>query len=315
MFSASSLNCVPATVLSYVLCSAGVAVELSGLGGDQRLRLLVGEGMVQERVEQQRALLRRLVLGQGHRVERLDVTDQGGVGLALPDLLVQGDHVGNRAGIGADHRQRGLAGLGLGAQARQVLDIGEHGGHPGLDVGRVGTADPGGQRLDPGRRDAGGAVRAVQAAGLGQGRDPGRLVALILQRLHQPGDLLSENGELRHAAELVRAVDRRPDLQAAEDQPHEQGQDDHGDQPGGHRPVLQGQPARTGEVGGLGLGGVLVGAVGARSGARHPMVSHRRCPRWLRALSSRGTVDPPGPTTSGCTNLGCRNFKCETPQL
>ena len=40
-----------------------------------------------------------------------------------------------------------------------------------------------------------------RAAGAAAGDDPGRLVAFVLQGLHQDGDLLPEAGELRHAAE------------------------------------------------------------------------------------------------------------------
>src|SRR6185437_17095777 len=70
--------------------------QLLGLRGGQRLLYLVREDLLAERVEQERALLRGLVLGQRQRVERLDVAGQAGVRRALGDLAVEGDHVGDR---------------------------------------------------------------------------------------------------------------------------------------------------------------------------------------------------------------------------
>ena len=61
----------------------------------------------------------------------------------------------------------------------------------------------------------------------------------VLQRLDQASDLLPEVGELRHAAESGRAVNRRRYPQAAEDQAHDQRHHDHRDQPPRHRPVPQ----------------------------------------------------------------------------
>ena len=78
--------------------------------------------------------------------------------------------------------------------------------------------------------------------------DPGRLVAFVLQGLHQASDLLPEAGELRHAAESGGAVNRRRYPQAAEDQAHDERQHDHGDQPPRHRPVPQRQRLRTREA-------------------------------------------------------------------
>ena len=218
---------------------------LNGHGGRQRLLLAVREKLLRKGIEQERALLGGLVLGQRQRVERLNVVGQTGVGGALRDLGVQGEHVGDGSRVGRDHRQRGLAGLGRAAQLPEMVDNGQHGGHPGLDVRREGAADGGGLPPDAGGRGVRRAVpvrqrRLRRRGGAGEGDDPGRLVPLVLQGLDQAGDLLSEVGELRHPAKLGRAAGRRRHPQATEDQAHDQRQHDNGDQAPRHRPVLQG---------------------------------------------------------------------------
>jgi hypothetical protein len=256
-----------------VLCSAGVAVVLNAVSSTSSCDSALVRACCSKSAKI--FCLRGLVLGQGQRVERLDVADQAGVGGTLRDQVVQGDHVVDRGPVVGDHRQRGLAGLGRVLQLGVVVDHGEHGGHLGLDVRRVGPADPGGQRPDPGRRGVGGGVPVLESPGIGDGQQPGRFVALVLQGLHEAGDLLPEGGELRHMAEFVGAVGGRHHPQAPEDQAHEQGQHDHRDQAGGHRPVPQGQRPRAGEMGGRRFDSVLAGVTGARCGARHPVVSHR----------------------------------------
>src|SRR5258708_2470384 len=82
-------------------------------------------------------------------------------------------------------------------------------------------------------------VPALKGLGIVDRNASARLVTFVLQGLHQAGDLLSEVGELRHAAELGCTVGRGRDPQAAEDQAHGERQDEHREQPPRHRPVPQ----------------------------------------------------------------------------
>ena len=212
-------------------------IEFLGQRGGQRLLLAITEELICERVEEERALLGGLVLGEGQRVERPDVVDEDRVGGALRDQVVQGDHVADGCRVVGDHRQRVLAGLGRFAQLPEVVDLRQHGGHAGLDVRRERAADARGQRPDPAGRRVRRVVPGRECVGVTARADPGRLVAFVLQGLHQAGDLLPEAGELRHAAELGRAAGRRRYSQAAEDQAHDERQHDHRDQPPRDRPV------------------------------------------------------------------------------
>jgi hypothetical protein len=85
----------------------------------------------------------------------------------------------------------------------------------------------------------------VDAAAVVLGEVHGRLGALVLQGLRQRDRLLPEPRELRGLREPVRLAHGGRHLQPAEDQPHEDGQHDNGEQPPRHRPVRQGDRARS----------------------------------------------------------------------
>ena len=292
--------------------------EFLGQRGSQRRLLTVTEKLLRKRVVEKRALLGGLVLRQRQGVERPDVVDEARVRDALRDLVVQRDHVADGGRVVGDHGQRVLAGLGRAAQRAKPrgCDHGAHGSHAGLDVRRERTADASGERPDPGGGGVCRVVPGLEDIGAAARDDPGRLVAFVLQGLHQAGDLLSEVGELRHAAESGRAVSRRRYPQAAEDQAHDQRQHDHCDQPPEHRPVPQGERPRTREGKDGRFRGALVVIAGALLGAHHPMVSHCSCPCWLRARfkpprhrrDRRGRGAPQASVfPSGGTEMGCRH--------
>jgi hypothetical protein len=159
-----------------------------------------------------------------------------------------------------------------------------HGGHFRLDVRREGTAYTGGQRLDLGRRRVSRVVPALEGPRISDGKASARLVTFVFQGLHQAGDLLSEAGELRHAAELGCAVNRRRNPQAAENQAHGERQHEHGEQTPRHRPVAQREGMRTKE---MKERRCLVGpadVAAAKPGVGSLVVSHCSHPRWLRTL-------------------------------